>query len=59
MKFDHTKLALPFHPGDPLWEVEREQDGYRVKKSADKVIGVLITEDELPLPCGVSYGNGI
>ena len=47
MKFDNTKLALPFHPGDPLWEVEREQDGYRVKKSADKVIGVLITEDSI------------
>lgn len=46
MKYDHTKLNLPFHPGDPLFRVS-EETGYKVEKTNDKIIGVLITEDSI------------
>ncbi len=46
MTFDHKNLNLPFHPGDPLWKVDEENE-YRVEKTADKIIGILITEDSI------------
>lgn len=48
MKFDHSKLSLPFHPGDPLFWVD-EEDGFKVKRQNGGIRGVLLTKDEILL----------